>query len=263
MRTTVLSLVLCLSLLGQTFQPRHATEATNASDSTAHLSIAPSGTGMIMSSGAWIAGGGTSGVTWTTGFAGGVPTETRKLDGRGPTLKEIRYSAAKLSEKDLAPAGYYKLAKAVGVEISPEEAQLIDAIYDADLHIYPFDKVDNYLYRQALKQGTNVRWVWKPTNTKGLKEVEGASWRTIPNAGFVYPKVYSQRLPKRVLEEMKVILDKDPEALFLVSDYEVIKPDPFLAVTTAKLLAADKLWIIDQWDEPTFDDGERFSARVQ
>ena len=43
-----------------------------------------------------------------------------------------------------------------------------------------------------------------------------------------------------------------PEAMLIVSDYETVKPDPFLAVTTPALLAAGKIWIVAVWDEPNF-----------
>jgi hypothetical protein len=70
--------------------------------------------------------------------------------------------------------------------------------------------------------------------------------------GFISPNEYAQSVPYRVLGEMKVLMEAVPEALFLISDYEAIKPDPFLAVTTEKLLGAGKIWIVSQWDEPGF-----------
>jgi hypothetical protein len=197
---------------------------------------------------------------WQSGTA-----ETRKDDGHGPTLIQVRDSARRLNRNELAPAQYIVLAKSVGVE--PEEAELLQAIHDADLTIYDFSKVDNYLYRQALKQKADMHWVWKPVRDADLARIVEngtVNWQSIANMGVVFAKLYSQQVPMHVLAEMKVILETVPDAMFMISDYEVVKPDPFLAVTTKKLLGADKIWIIDQWDEPGFGsdaEPERVLAR--
>ncbi len=34
-----------------------------------------------------------------------------------------------------------------------------------------------------------------------------------------------------------------------------MKPDPFLAITTGRLMEQHKIWVIEQWQEPTWDDG--------
>lgn len=72
--------------------------------------------------------------------------------------------------------------------------------------------------------------------------------------GIVDPVQYAGELPIRAMERMASILADMPDAVFLVSDYETKRPDPFLAVTTRRLLAAGKLWVIERWDEPGFDD---------
>lgn len=188
------------------------------------------------------------------GRSSNVPVENRKDNGRGPTIQLIRASARHLGKQDLASTAYVTLAKSLGM--STDEADLLDAIHQADLTVYDFDKVDNYLYRQALHMKSDTRWVWKPlrdADLKGAKEPTSEwGWSQPETVGFYFPKVYSRRVPIKALSDVRSILANIPEAVFLVSDFEVVKPDPFLAVTTPRLLSAGKIWIIEQWDEPGF-----------
>ena len=57
-------------------------------------------------------------------------------------------------------------------------------------------------------------------------------------------------MPERVLVEVRDLLAEVPDLVLLVSDYEVLRPDPFLAVTTRALLESGQLWVVDRWDEP-------------
>jgi hypothetical protein len=205
----------------------------------------------------WASGGA---VTWTVQ---GVPAETRKLDTRGPTLAQVRQAAHHLTPGQLAPLSYTELARSVGVQIPADEADILKAIHDAGLPVYEFDKVDAYLYRQALKQGAQTRWVWKPARDSDFEAINSDTlWRDRAGIGFIHPAVYVQRLPIRVLAEMKAVLASIPEAVFLVSDYEVMKPDPFLAISTPKLLQSGKIWIVSQWDEPGFTEAEPTSVQI-
>ena len=182
-----------------------------------------------------------------------VAKETRKDDGHGPTLAMVHKAAHAVDSSRMAPLQYVSMARSIGAVVQADEAELLAAIHEANLETYDFTMVDNYLYRQALKQGAEMRWVWKPVAEKDVEPLTKANtWRVEPNVGIVFPKTYSQKIPFRALVEMGLVLDKMPDAIFLVSDYEVVKPDPFLAVTTLKLLVANKVWIVDQWDEPTF-----------
>lgn len=186
--------------------------------------------------------------------------ETRPLDNNGPTVTQVEYSAVPLDQARLAPASYLKLAKAINLESpSTDEAQILQTIYSDHLRVYDFDKVDNYLYRQALTMGARMRWVWKPMREVDLKTVQdlGARGTMGPStSGIVFSKLYGQKIPERILADAKCVLDEVPGAVFLVSDFEAVKPDPFLAITTPKLLAEGKLWIVDRWDEPGFQDGK-------
>lgn len=193
---------------------------------------------------------------------GGPSYETRKDDGKGPTLVQVKSTARKLAPAELPPTEYVALAKSVGVE-GPvvEQAKIMDLIDSLGLHVYNWNKVDDYLYRRALHDETNVRWVWKPVRSLDKTAVESANLLTKENVGMVYAKLYARPLPTRILKRMKEIECEMPDAVFLVSDYEVVKPDPFLAITTKDLLDAGKIWIVEQWNEPGFVDGPEMTAR--
>lgn len=193
--------------------------------------------------------------TWSTGS--GAIAEHRKAIGPIPTLKQIKLSARAVPAAQLAPAAYLQLAMKIHLD-SPavDEARMLDNLNKLELKIYDYAKVDEYLYRQALRQGTNVRWVWKPMRDIDFSSAQNAFYRSNvePGFGFLFPLVYAKAIPARVLETAASVLEKMPDAIFLVSDYEVIRPDPFLAVTTKKLINQNKLWIIDVWAEPGFSD---------
>lgn len=205
-------------------------------------------------------GGG--GLVWATG-RGGLQ-ESRKDDGRGPTLLQVRNSARKLAANELPPVEYIKYAKDAGID-SPsaiiDEATVLNLVDSLGLKVYDWNKVDDYLYRKALRQGTNVRWVWKPIRKQDGKAVTDYNWRSLDHVGVMSAKMYAQPLPVRILKRMKEIECLMPDVVFLVSDYEVIKPDPFLAITTKELLDSNKIWIIDQWLEPGFSDGPELTAK--
>lgn len=67
--------------------------------------------------------------------------------------------------------------------------------------------------------------------------------------GTVVNSVYLHAIPFACLLTVKKIADAFPDAQFLVSDYEVQRPDPFLAVT---LPDTPELFVIERWDEPGF-----------
>lgn len=208
--------------------------------------ITNSGSNITWSSGGFVVSGGSGG--------GGSTTETRKDDGKGPTLIQIKASAHKIPSQSIATPTWLKLAKQINLE-SPavDEARLAQVINDHDWNVYDYAKVDDFLYRQALRLGTNTRWVWKPLREVDVKPSQtAASWSLRPQMGFIYPKVYGRAVPERILGKAACVIEDMKDAIFLVSDFEVIKPDPFLAVTTEKLLSEDKIFIVDQWNEPGF-----------
>lgn len=198
-----------------------------------------------------------SSMGWSSGGSW-IPAETRKADTPGPTLAQVKQAAWLVPAKMVASPTYLKVAKAVGLDSAAiQESNLLQALKDREVKVYDFDKVDQYLYRKALKQGANMRWVWKPMRTADMKAVENSSTRyqDIAGMGFVHPVEYTHPIPERVLDLAGCLLDDVKDAIFFVSDYSQIRPDPFLAVTTPKLLEAHKVYIVAAWSEPTFEDG--------
>lgn len=211
--------------------------------------------------GCFVTDAGNGAITWQVFNDHSVGPETRKDDGKGLTHAELLATAYHPAS---APAHYLEVAREIGLDPSPitDEAALLQAITENGLHVFDYAKVDDYLYRQALKQSARTRWVWKPMRKKDSEALKGEMSQMFPNAGYVFNAQYAQRLPERILEEVKLLMNCAPDASFLVSDYEVVRPDPFLAVTTPQLLAAGKVFIIDQWDEPGFSDSTEVSLRA-
>lgn len=266
MKNIILILIIAGSAMAQNGSGRATSRATTGTATTATGTIVSNGIIDFPTTMTWSAGGSVWNCANAQGFTiscgGGPSFETRKDDGKGPTLLQVKYSAKALALRDLPPTEYVALAKSVGVD-GPviEQAKMLEAIHALDLHVYDWHKVDDYLYRKALRQGTNVRWVWKPVSSKDTKALSDISTLTKEGVGMIYAKTYDRPLPVRILKHMKEIECEMPDALFLVSDYEVVKPDPFLAITTKSLIEAGKIWIVDQWDEPGFTEGPELQAK--
>jgi hypothetical protein len=184
-----------------------------------------------------------------------APRETRKDDGKGPSAAQVDASAVLLAKAKLPSTRYRDLATAIGLDPSPisDEIDVLQAISDLGMRVYDWGQVDGYLFRQALKQGASMRWVWKPLRESDLKAIGGLAWTSPDRVGFLYSQQYRHAIPENVLERAAAFVGKVPRAVLLVSDYEVINPDPFLAVTTEHLLRAGKIWVVERWDEPGFE----------
>lgn len=207
----------------------------------------------------------TSSGTFTTSLGwqgGGPPAETRKPIIPAVTISQVRKNSHKVQDSELAPASYRATARALQVNSAAiEEFELLQEIHDHALRVYDYDKVDKFLYNEALKQEENTRWVWKPLREPDLKIASAnSSWRVERGMGFVYPKLYNKAVPERVLNLVADLLECVPNAVMLVSDFEVIRPDPFLAITTPTLMKENKIFIIAQWDEPSFHDAPDYPA---
>jgi hypothetical protein len=188
----------------------------------------------------------------------GGETEMRSAKLPGATLIQVKQSKHEVPKTVLASQSYMKLAKSINLK-SPaiDYAEVGEILADHGFLVYDYDKVDSFLYHAALKQGTNVRWVWKPMRDVDLKNAGGASWQTWDGMGRISGSVYTKAIPERVLEKVACLLDEMKDAVFFVSDYEVVHPDPFLAVSTPKMLEGHKIFIVDQWDEPGFKDAPK------
>lgn len=205
----------------------------------------------ITSAGSVFVGGG-SGTAWIS-LAPNVINTQRQRKHNAVTLAQVHKAAFRIAAKDLAPAEYITLAKSIGAEASAEEAAILQAISDLGLPVYDFEKVDDYLVGQTKKYGPNVMWVWKPVGKKDYAALF-TSGHSSPDAtmGVISPATYGRQLPMVAMENIAALMKAVPEAVFLVTDYEVRNPDPFLAISSPTLLQAGKLWVVAQWDEPGF-----------
>lgn len=189
-------------------------------------------------------------------YGSSIP-EATKMVGPGISILKVKESAKRLSADLLAPSAYVKLATSIGLHSSAtDEARVLDAIEDLGLTVFDWNKVNNFLTHQAFLQGSKTRWVWTGMREADIEVMRKSNQngQVIDQVGFMLPSQYDKRIPARVLARVAEILEKVPDAVFLCSDFAVLKPDPFLAITTARLMEQHKIWIIEQWQEPTWSD---------
>lgn len=261
--TAVLFVTIALGQGGPARQSRNQTTeasgfrlpAGRATDMTATLTtdMSNSSSGTVLYS---------TGTAFVIGRSSDGFVERRKLPVPMPQLGNVKASARLISKTSLASASYVKVAVAIGLKSAGvDEAVALDMIDQLEIKVYSYKAVDEWLYASALKMGSDVRWVWKPLRDGDLQAsrlamADGSvnQWDVRAGFGALSTRLYGQAIPERVLNRVAAVLAKMPDAVFLISDYEVEKPDPFLAVTTKLLIQEGKLWIIDQWDEPGFRD---------
>jgi hypothetical protein len=132
-------------------------------------------------------------------------------------------------------------------EIPLALAELEQVLREETLGIYDYAKVAAYLDEQCRqleekrKPGEfhSYEWRWHP-----IREYWSVySW--LPKQSN---EVYNKPIPPEAFPTIERILSHYPEALFYVSDIRNFQ-DPFLAVTVK---GADKMHVIERWDEPSF-----------
>lgn len=96
------------------------------------------------------------------------------------------------------------------------------------------------VFSQHITGPPTIRWDWR-----GIRKCDAK--RT--NLAGLYPHA----IPYSALLTMASILARVKDALFFVSNYEAVKPDPFMLVTH-KLLGLAEGYVIDRWNEPRFRD---------
>lgn len=189
-----------------------------------------------------------------------LPVAARKRNPHPPTIQMVKDSGQPLAEAVLAPADYVSLADSIGLSpsTSSDEARITAAIAKLGLHVYTFKLVDQYLYDKAVEHGKSDRWVWKPMRKRDVEAFSKCECaqdsEAVDDTGVLDNVQYAREIPISVLANVKNVLAEVPNASFLISDYTNVKPDPFLAVTTPRLLVDGKIWVIQVWDEPGFHD---------
>lgn len=169
-------------------------------------------------------------------------------------ISEIKASAKPVDSARLVPMSYLVKAQRIHLEsAATNEAEMLTALNDLGVKLYNAESVSQYLYDKAHDKGANVEWVWKPMRDLDANSFTQVGFSFADAFGGRYSnQLYVHAIPERVVSLASLVLEHMPDAKFLVSDYEVRKPDPFLAVTTAKMAAAGKFFIIAAWDEPGY-----------
>lgn len=204
--------------------------------------------------------------------ARGIPYETRKDDGHGVTLSQVKLASLSGGAIPVAPHDYIARAFRIGLASAvTDNAQMAQAIHDAELKIYTFAKVDDYLYRKGISTSAThphslfEHWVWTPLRQRDEEALQKTE-RLNEHAdaiGYVSTAQYTRAVPERVLADIENLIDCAPlDTIFFVSDYRAVNPDPFLAVATPKMLAAGMMYIVDVWDEPGFTENPSSSGGV-
>lgn len=139
---------------------------------------------------------------------------------------------------------YEALAAEVGLENGGlREGRLIRVLQKLEIRIYPLQQVRAYLHKM---RGMNNFWCWKALRKKDGQVVRCNNWMS---DGAVWDKIYQGRVPAHALEMVLRIEAELPTGYgFFVSDYEAVRPDPFLMVCGA----GTTHYVIDAWDEPGF-----------
>ena len=146
---------------------------------------------------------------------------------------------------------YFKLATKLGIK----SAKVTQARLEAFLHtecmgLYEYSKVAAYMKSIASKEGKV--WVWKPLRAKDALNNQTTVY-SHDHGRVMGGSVYPHEIPLPVLMSIDKIATAFPEALFMVSDYAVPRPDPFVGVTTREMFEHDgTILIFEKFNEPGF-----------
>ena len=168
--------------------------------------------------------------------------------GQGLTADPVSAFSRSPLIAEIPDAAYIEASQRLRINTIPLAlAELEQVLREETLGVYDYAKVAAYLDEQCRqlneqrKPGVfrSYEWRWHPI--REYWSVYG--W--LPNQSN---EVYNKPIPPEIFPTIERILSRDSEALFYVSDIRDFQ-DPFLAVTVK---GADKLHVIERWDEPRF-----------
>lgn len=132
---------------------------------------------------------------------------------------------------------YLALSESVGVDSPIVANELLKrCLKQQRIFVYNTEHVEKYL--KSMFTNGQQRLVWK-----GLRKKD--SDRT----GY---DQYAHAVPGHALQKAEKVIetfDRPDDLCFEVSDYEDVKPDPFLSV---RIKNSDTRFVIAYWDEPNF-----------
>jgi hypothetical protein len=130
---------------------------------------------------------------------------------------------------------YLALSESVGVDSPVVSNELLKrCLKQEKIFVYNTEHVEKYL--RSKFTSTRQMLVWKPLRKK---DAGGRQIYNHPIPGYALQRA------ERVLQSF----DRPNDLVFEVSDYEEVKPDPFLSV---RLRDSDNRFVIAFWDEPNF-----------
>lgn len=132
---------------------------------------------------------------------------------------------------------YLALSESVGVDSPIVADELLKrCLKQQKVFVYNTAHVEKYL--KSMFTNNRQRLVWSPLRQKDQNEYEN--------------KQYDHAVPGHALQKAEKVLetfDRPNDLCFEVSDYEDVKPDPFLSV---RIKNSDTRFVIAYWDEPNF-----------
>jgi hypothetical protein len=162
-----------------------------------------------------------------------------------------RPRSLKLTPQQVAPMSYIELAKEAGALGAAESAEIDQSLESLNLPVFNIRDVSDYMTDDAARHG-HSSWGWRPLRDGDSDLVDSASKKMAGRSIGLDSRPYARQIPTDVLETVRLVAGALPKAVFLVSDYEDPKPDPFLAVTTPRMIQDGRVWVIADWDEPGF-----------
>lgn len=143
---------------------------------------------------------------------------------------------------------YLALAKKIGTGITEVlegrimQQQIADFLWEQDIEMYDYREVCDYMRTMAAKEGKLFFW-------SNLREQDRKYADQNPDNRYDMGIPYKKLVPFEILQNVEKLQNKfGNEVAFLVSDYAVSYPDPFICVTG---LEVDRI-VFGVWDEPAF-----------
>lgn len=144
---------------------------------------------------------------------------------------------------------YLALSESVGVDSPIVANELLKRCLKAErIFIYNTEHVEKYLKSMFTK--SNQRLVWKPLRAKD-SDTTTYSFST-GSSTKNETGIYNRAIPGHALQKADTLIqafDRPDDLCFEVSDYEDVRPDPFLSV---RIKNSDSRFVIAYWDEPNF-----------
>jgi hypothetical protein len=174
-------------------------------------------------------------------------------------VPEARVAQPLMERDELAQ--YEAQAKKIGYQCDPgvllcERLKLFLA--EKGILTYDVQQVHDYMNRlvqqeRKMQRQPDLTWVWRPLREQDVKsgcryQLRGRDSNLLTVVGAVAQRPYRQVIPASVLHTATKIAEAFPDVHFFVTDYAVLRPDPFLAVAVPN----QPFLIVEFWNEPGF-----------